>query len=173
MRSAALALILVGFAMPDRVQAQNPTELFVALGGGLGSHGTLHASVSLSHRTGEYVFRGAAGFDPELGGLFTGGGDLVWSREVTELALLYGRRSTWSWGWARGALGIGYAEGDRDAPVSPGEDPSTSAYGVAAQVGVVWMLATRFGLGLTGVGNLNEFRSLAAITVSAHFGLVR
>jgi hypothetical protein len=57
--------------------------------------------------------------------------------------------------------------------VGPGEEQQTSALGLAAQAGVVWVPTRRVGLGLTGVGNFNELRMFAALTLSLHVGSVR
>jgi hypothetical protein len=119
----------------------------------------LYASLSLAHRTGDYLVRGAAAFDPEYGSLLVGGTDTDgWRKEVTELALLYGP---------------GYIEVEQPGPVGPGEEQQTSALGLAAQAGVVWVPTRRVGLGLTGVGNFNELRMFAALTLSLHVGSVR
>jgi hypothetical protein len=46
----------------------------------------------------------------------------------------------------------------------------TSSFGLAAEAGGAWQLRPRIGLGLTGVGNANGFRSLAAGTLGIHVG---
>lgn len=178
MKRPTAVLVLIAFAMPLPVPGQEalePMRLFLSAGAGLGSHGTLQGSISVSDRTGEYLLRGAMGFDLAFGG-FPGGGDLAvegFTRELSELALLYGRRARRDRGWARVALGVGRTAIAEPDPVGPGEEPTTSAFGLAGQAGVVWAPSRSFGFGLTGVGNLNELRSFGAATLSVHVGLVR
>jgi hypothetical protein len=169
----------MGLVFHAPVQAQDvssPVRAFISAGGGLGSHGTLYASVSLSHRTGDYILRGAQAFDFSFG-VFTLGGSALegggWNRELTEGALLYGRRARPGWGWVRGALGVGYIDTEQLSPVAPGEEPSTSAIGLAAQGDVAWTPNSWLGLGLTGVGNFNDLRSFGALTLSLHLGRSR
>jgi hypothetical protein len=169
----------MGLLFHAPVQAQDvasPVRPFISAGGGLGSHGALYASVSLSHRTGDYILRGAQAFEHGsaifgLGGVVREGGG--WDRELTEGALLYGRRARPSWGWARGALGVGYIDAEQLSPSAPGEEPSTSAIGLAAQGDLAWTPNSWLGLGLTGVGNVNDLRSFAALTLSIHLGRSR
>jgi hypothetical protein len=177
--STAVALAVTGLLFHAPVQAQDvssPVRAFISAGGGLGSHGTLYASVSLSHRTGDYILRGAQAFDLDFGIDLWGGSDPGgggWNRELTEGALLYGRRARPSWGWARVALGVGYIDAEQLSPVAPGETPATSAIGLAAQADVAWTPNSWLGLGLTGVGNFNDLRSFAALTLSIHLGRSR
>lgn len=156
---------------PSSALAQDvssPVRMFVTAGAGFGSHFTPHASLTASHRTGDYILRGAMAYGADLGGYSPWGGP----REVTEIAALYGRRVRWSRGWVRAAVGGGYVYGDQLEPVAPGEEPTTSSVGLAGQVGFVWTPARSFGVGLTGVGNVNGFRSLGAVTLSVHVGRV-
>lgn len=173
---AVVVAAVLGLAISAPVHAQEddrPLRAFLTAGGGLGSHGTLLASLSLSHRTGDYLVRAALGFDPDV--TITGvGSDGGWTREVTEYAVLYGRPWERSWGWVRGALGVGYLDSERVDPVAPGEEPpSSTAVGLAAQAGVVWAPSRALGVGLTGVANFNDVNSLAALTLSVHIGRVR
>jgi hypothetical protein len=167
----AVALALMGLLCHAPVQAQEvapPVLAFFSAGGGFGSHGALYAAASLSHRTGDYILRGAQAFELRVG-LYGDG----WDRELTEGALLYGRRARPSWGWARGALGVGYIDTEQLSPVGPGEEPSTSAIGLAVQGDVAWTPHPWLGVGLTGVGNVNNLRSFAALTLSMHLGRSR
>lgn len=180
MKRRTPTLVLIAFAVPLPVLGQEgnePTRLFLSAGAGMGSHGTLQGSLSISDRTGEYILRGAMGFDLAFGGLFGSGGDDFaiegFTKELSELALLYGRRARWDRGWARVALGVGWTTIADPDPVGPGEEPATSAFGVAGLAGVAWPLSRSFGLGLTGLGNLNDLRSFAALTLSLHVGRVR
>ncbi|MEX2572344.1 MAG: hypothetical protein WD737_13680 [Gemmatimonadota bacterium] len=173
-RGALLVLLGISFHAPLQAQEDAPPlRAFVSAGGGLGSHGTLHASVSLSHATGDYIVRGALGFDLVGFAIFPGESvDPAWSKVLTEGALLYGRRAATGWGWARGALGVGYVHSERHlTPVSPGENPPpVSAFGVAAQAEAAWTPLPWLGLGIAGVGNLNGLRPLGALTLSMHVG---
>jgi hypothetical protein len=49
----------------------------------------------------------------------------------------------------------------------------SSTAGLAGQVDLVWAPFSAFGLGLTGLGNVNSLRSFAALTFSVHVGRVR
>ncbi len=176
--SKGVAFALVGLLFHTSIQAQEvspPVGAFFSAGGGFGSHGALYASVSLSHRTGDYILRGAQAFDLGFGFDLWGGSPSEggWDRELTEGALLYGRRVRPGWGWARGALGVGFIDTVQLSPVSPGEEPTTSAVGLAAQGDVAWTPHPWLGLGLTGIGNFNNLRSYAALTLSVHLGRSR
>lgn len=164
--------LLSALVAPVPLEAQDPPSdlgAFVSVGAGFGSHFTPHASLSVVHPTGDYLVRVASGYGADLGeGTIWGG-----IRELTELSLLYGRRKAWSHGWIRGALGVGYVEGPQSAPVAPGEEPRTRGAGLAAQLGIAWTLLPTFGVGLTGVGNLNEVRSVGAVTLALHVGRLR
>jgi hypothetical protein len=159
-----------------RRTSPRPSERSSARAGDSAPTGPLYASVSLSHRTGDYILRGAQAFDFSFG-VFTLGGSALegggWNRELTEGALLYGRRARPGWGWVRGALGVGYIDTEQLSPVAPGEEPSTSAIGLAAQGDVAWTPNSWLGLGLTGVGNFNDLRSFGALTLSLHLGRSR
>lgn len=176
-KGVLLALVGLCFHAPIQAQeASQPVRAFLSAGGGFGTHHTLYASASLSHHTGDYIVRGALAYNLFLGvfgipGSFEDDGE--WRKELAEGALLYGRRARASRGWARGALGVGYVSGEQLDPVSPGEEPTTSAFGLAAQAWVAWTPQPWLGLGLTGVGNLNNYRSLGALTLSVHLGRTR
>lgn len=164
--------LLLSLVAPVPLEAQDPSSdlgAFVSVGAGFGSHFTPHASLSVVHHTGDYLVRVASGYGPDLadGTFWTG------IRELTELSLLYGRRKAWSHGWIRGALGVGYVEGPQSAPVAPGEEPTTRGAGLAAQLGIAWTPLPSLGVGLTGVGNLNEVRSVGAVTLAVHVGRLR
>jgi uncharacterized membrane protein YdcZ (DUF606 family) len=169
-------VVLIGLWSHTPVQAQEasrPLRPFVSAGGGFGSHGALYASLTLSHRTGDYILRGAQAYDLSFGVPFGGvaGGD--WQHALTEGAFLYGRRARTSWGWAGGALGVAYVHSEQIAPMTPGEEPSTSTIGLAAQAGVAWTPHSWLGFGLTAVANLNDLRPLGAVTLSVHLGRSR
>lgn len=173
MKRRVAVQVLIALVMPLPVQGQEapePMRLFLSAGAGPGSHGTLQGSLSLSDRTGEYLLRGVIGFDLALGLDFAIEG---LRKELSELALLYGRRVRWDRGWARVALGVGRTVIAEPDPVGPGEEPTTSAFGLAGQTGVVWAPSQSFGFGLTGLGNLNELRDFGAVTLSVHVGRVR
>lgn len=177
MKRRTALLILIPFTIPLPVpgqEAPEPMRLFLSAGAGVGSHGTLHGSLSVSDRTGEYLLRGVMGFDLAFGG-FPGGDFAVegFTRELSELALLYGRRARRDRGWVRVALGVGRTAIAEPDPVGPGEEPTTSAFGLAGQAGFAWAPSRSFGFGLTGVGNLNELRSFGAVTLGVHVGRVR
>lgn len=169
MRAVVGVFVLLGCTVRPSLHAQDvrpPVRVFATGGAGFGSHFTPHASVSLAHSSGDYIVRGALGYGADLGGYSPWGGP----RELTEVSLLYGRRMSWRRAWVRGAVGVGYVDGEQLDPVAPGEEPTTSAVGLAAQAGVVWVPVPRFGVGVTGVGNFNEFKTLAAVTLSVHVG---
>jgi hypothetical protein len=172
-----LTILVLALPTPVRGQDQTaPLRAFLTAGAGAGSHVALHASLSLSHRTGDYLVRGAMGLDPSFGFSFGGSGSRgSWSRELTEIAALYGRTWHQSWGWLRGALGPGYVDSEAAVgPVSPGEEPRAStAFGLAAQVDGVLAVSRQFGVGLTGLGNFNDLNTLAAVALSIHIGRIR
>lgn len=166
-------LVLLGGLEPAIAQDPDDSDesirAFVSAGAGFGSHFTPHASLSVSHPTGDYILRGAAGYGADLGGSGPWGGP----REVTEVSVMYGRRMEWNRAWIRGSLGLGYVDWSQPDPVSPGEEPATSTLGLAAQAGIVWVPVSSFGIGLTGVGDFNDLESLAAVTLSVHVGRLR
>lgn len=170
-----LFALLASLVVPSLVEAQDPSDstgsvrAFVSAGAGFGSHFTPHASLSVAHPTGDYILRGALGYGADLDGSGPWGGP----RELTELSVMYGRKMEWDRAWVRGALGLGYVHRSQPDPVSLGEDPATSAVGLAAQAGIVWVPTPVFGVGVTGVGDFNDLESLAALTLSVHIGRVR
>lgn len=120
-KALVFVLTTLLLALPSPVHGQDrsvPLRAFLTAGAGGGSHVALHASLALSHRTGDYIARGSLGLDPnfslDLGGSGSGGN---WSRELTEVAALYGRTRQQRWGWLRGALGAGYV--DSETAVGP------------------------------------------------------
>jgi hypothetical protein len=170
MRTTATAFILLAASVVTSLEAQDASPspgVFLSAGAGFGSHFTPHVSLTLGHSTGDYILRGAVGFGPDL--------YLPWGgpRELTEVSVLYGLRKQWGRTWSRAAVGLGRVHGPQLSPVAPGEEPVTSSFGPAAEAGVAWQLRPRIGLGLTGVGNGNGFRSLAAVTLGIHVGGVR
>ncbi len=180
MKTLTGALIVLALSLQAPLDAQEgsrPVRVFLTTGAGFGSHFTPHASVSLAHRTGEYMLRGALAYAPDVGGFGFGGGGSAgpWGgpRQLTEVSLLYGGRKAWGATWARGAVGVGYVDAAQLDPVAPGEEPETNAIGLAAQVDLVWAPVPTFGIGMTGVGDLNDLRTLAAVTLSVHVGRVR
>jgi hypothetical protein len=172
-------LTFLVLALPSPVRGQDqpaPLRAFLTAGTGGGSHIAVHASLSLAHRTGDYIARGAMGFDPNFSFTFGGSGsDGSWTRELTEVAALYGRTRHQRWGWLRGALGPGFVDSEAAVgPVAPGEEPRAStAFGLAAQADGVLALSRHLGVGLTGVGNFNNLNTLAVFALSVHIGRIR
>lgn len=169
MRSAAAGLIILGLAFPALIRAQDaprPATLGIVAGAGFGTHFLPHASLLLRHGTGDYLLRGSLGYGADLG---TGG---PWGgpREVAEVSVLYGVPKRWRNVLTRAALGFGYVDGPQLDPVGPGEEPMTRAVGVAFQGTVAWVPRPRLGIGLTGLANLNGFRSFGAVGLALHLG---
>lgn len=170
--TCALAAVLVAPSIHAQEAAGDsapPVIAALSLGLGVGPRDFGgHAGLGVSHRSGDYILRVATSSDLEFSGD---------SERVSDVGLLYGRRSRGSSVWIRAAAGPSWVQGHEQVTVGCGDvggctfdTITTTSAGMAAQVDLVWGPAPGFGLGIALLANVNRVESFGIATLNLFLG---
>lgn len=163
--------VLLGQAPePEAAGAPSDVRVFGSFGVGVGSEGGAGLmSLSVRTQSGDFIVRTASTFNVDLFGP---------SREVADLALMYGRLHEGGSGWLRLAAGPSYVDSRRDGEIESCafffcsyEDDRSQGFGVAVQVEGALRPRRTLGIGVSGFANLGA-HSFGGATVTLHIGRV-